>query len=182
MDRAKRPAADPRPPARRSGTMGGARPPRPAVAGLTESDLVTLYSVGGVRAVAAGDGFAPLAGACCFVVEGPLELRATVDGATLPLGTVARGECFEAAADTSAVPYTLTAREAATVIEISALAFDLLPAATQRALGRIVTSSSARRFDALAARHAGVAARNAHLATALKAPAREPRARGAAAS
>src|SRR5438045_9095479 len=51
-ERTKRPAADPRPPVRRSGTMGGARPPRPAVAGLTESDLVTLYSVGALRAIA----------------------------------------------------------------------------------------------------------------------------------
>jgi len=160
--------ADPRPQARRSGTMGGARPPRPAAAGLTESDLVTLYSVGAVRAIAAGDGFAPVAGTSYFVVEGPLELRATIEGSTLVLGTIARGECFEAAAETGAVPYTLTAREAATVIELGPLAFDLLPPAAQRTLGRIVTSSSARHFDALAARLATVAGRNAHLSTMLK--------------
>jgi HD-like signal output (HDOD) protein len=147
--------------------MGGARPPRPAVAGLTESDLVTLYGVGVVRPIAAGESFVPSAGACYFVIEGPLELCRTTNGVSVSLGVVGRGECLEAATD-GAPPYTVMARDTASVIELSALAFDLLPPATQRALGRIAALSSARRFDTLAARHAALAGRNAHLVSLMK--------------
>ena len=146
--------------------MGGARPPRPAVVGLTESDLVTLYSTGAVRAIAKDDTFAPSAGACYFVVEGPLELRVGTNGHSVPLGVVGRGECVEAGAD--AVPYTMIAREAASVIELSGAALDLLPVTTQGALGRLAAASSARCFNALAARHAATAGRSAGLASVVR--------------
>jgi HD-like signal output (HDOD) protein len=146
--------------------MGGARPPRPAVVGLSESDLVTLYSTGAVRAIPKDETLVPAAGACYFVVEGPLELRVGTNGHSVPLGTVSRGECVEAGVD--AVPYTIIAREAASVIELSGAALDLLPVTTQRTLGRIAAASSARCFNALAARHAAAAGRSAGLASAVR--------------
>ena len=155
--------------------MGGARPPRPAAAGLAESDLVTLYSVGVVRPVAAGESLAPEPGAFYFVVEGPLELRAPSNGMTLDLGLLARGDCVEGAADAGGLSYTMTAGGASSVIELSALAFDLLPPVTQRTLARIAASSSARRFDALAARHAAVSARSVELMAVVTATGRASR-------
>ena len=148
--------------------MGGARPPRPAVAGLAESDLVTHYSVGTVRAIAKGDSFVPTPGACYFVTEGPLELRATVNGVGVTVGVVNGGECLEPRADVAEAPYALVAREAASAIELSAAAFELLPAATQCLLGRVASSSSSRRFNALTTRHLGSVARNVRLAVALR--------------
>jgi len=168
-DRTKRPVAvDARPLARRSGTMGGARPPRPAVVGLPESDLVTLYSVGAVRTIAKDQTLAPAPGASYFVVEGPLELRATTNGAALVVGTIGRGDCLEVAGEGSAAPYLLVAREAASVIELQAAAFELLPAATQCQLSRLAASSAAKRFSTLTARHVASAARSISLATALR--------------
>ncbi len=146
--------------------MGGARPPRPAVAGLTEPDLVTLYSVGAVRAIAKDQSFTPVPGASYFVVEGPLELRATAQGTALVVGTLGRGDCLEVG-EGSEAPYLLVAREAASVIELGAAAFELLPAPTQCLLGKLAASSSAKRFNALTARHIATAARGASLATAL---------------
>jgi len=163
VDRAKRPAADARPQVRQNGTAGGARPPRPALANLTEPDLVTLYSVGVVRPVAAGSALVPDADACYLVVEGPFELRATTDGAPLALGSVGKGECLGPGAS-----YTAIAREPSSVIELSAAAFELLPPAMQRTLGRVIMASSAKRFTALAARHAAVAGRSARLASVVK--------------
>jgi HD-like signal output (HDOD) protein len=136
---------------------------------------VTVYSVGVVRPVAAGDALLLASGAWYFVIEGPLELRATIGGNAISLALVGRGECFEAP-DAAPDVYRLFARDAASLVEISASAVDLLPAATHRALGRIVASSSARRFDALVARHASAAGRNTHLVSMVKqAPARARR-------
>jgi len=149
--------------------MGGARPPRPAVGGLTESDLVTLYSAGTVRAIAKDQTFTPASGASYFVVEGPLELRATTQGAALVVGTVGKGDCLEVGGEGGEPPYLLIAREPASVVEIGAAAFELLPAATQCLLGRLAASSSARRFNALTARHTAAAGRGASLAAALRA-------------
>jgi HD-like signal output (HDOD) protein len=146
--------------------MGGARPPRPAVVGLTESDLVTLYSVGTVRAIPKDETLAPAPGTAYFVVEGPLELRAPGNCAGIPLGTVGRGECLEAGAD--GPPYTMIARDTASVIELSPAAIDMLPPATHRLLGRLAAASSARCFNALAERHAAASGRTASLVSAVK--------------
>jgi HD-like signal output (HDOD) protein len=148
--------------------MGGARPPRPAVAGLGESDLVTLYSVGAVRAVAAGDRLQPESGAadtCFVVVDGRLELRLT--GGSLDLGVATRGDCLTGV-DAGAVPYTVIATEPSNVVELSGMAFDLLPTETQRMLSTVIAASSARRFNALATRHAAMARRSALLAASIK--------------
>jgi HD-like signal output (HDOD) protein len=158
-----------RPTARRSGTMGGARPPRPAVAGLAEADLVTLYSAGVVRSMAPGESLA-LGGAdtSYFVVEGPVELRMTLEGLAVDLGPVARGECVEAMSPEGNAAYSLTARDAATVIELNPAALELLPPATQRTLARLAASSVAQRFNMLAARYADLRGRNLHLASTVK--------------
>ena len=143
-------------------------PPRPSVAGLSESDLVTLYSVGAVRALAAGECLVPDKGATnatYFVVEGPFEIRAVQDGV---LGTVARGQCLDVVADGMELPYTVTAREAASVVQLTPFAFDILPPTTQRALGRLAIESAVRRFDALAGRYGALANRNARLVASVK--------------
>jgi HD-like signal output (HDOD) protein len=143
-------------------------PPRPSAAGLSEADLATLYGVGVVRAVAAGDCLVPETGAAdatYFVAEGLLEIRAVRDGV---VGVVGRGECIDVLAEGGALPYTATAREAGSVVELSPLAFDLLPPAVQRTLGRVSAASAARRFNALAARHATLASRNAQLVAGVK--------------
>ncbi len=167
-DKAQRPLAAPQPAARRDGTTGGAIPPRPSVAGLSESDLVTLYSVGAVRALAAGDCLVPGQGATdatYFVVEGPLEIRAVQGGV---LGVVGRGECFDVVTEGGALPYTVIARDAASVVHLTPFGFDLLPPPTQRALGRLAIASAARRFDAMAALYGNVVNRNARLLTNVK--------------
>jgi HD-like signal output (HDOD) protein len=160
------------PPARLPAPKG----PRAVPAELGESDLVTLYGTGAVRTIAAGevlvaDHDAPEAR--FLVVEGLFELRAMIDGQPLALALVGRGECFDACPDGGVLPYTVIARDAATAIEISAPAFDLLPAALQRTLNRMLARASARRFDALAARHASVAGRGARLAAAMRRSASE---------
>ena len=168
-ERAQRPVAVPQAPTRRNGTTGGAIPPRPSVAGLSEADLVTLYSVGAVRSIAAGECLVPEKGASettYFVVEGPFEIRAVQDGV---LGMATRGECLDIVADGGTVPYVVTAREAASVVQLTPFAFDLLPPPTQRALGRLAIVSSVRRFDALAARYGALANRNARLVADMKA-------------
>jgi len=79
------------------------------------------------------------------------------------LGSVGKGECLGPGAS-----YTAIAREPSSVIELSAAAFELLPPAMQRTLGRVIMASSAKRFTALAARHAAVAGRSARLASVVK--------------
>jgi HD-like signal output (HDOD) protein len=121
--------------------------------------------VGIVRAIAAGDSLPPESAApdaFYFVVEGPLELRATASGVRVTLGLVGKGECVDPG------PYALVACEAASVIEISPVAFEVLPPSTQRTLSRIAISSCARRYQALAARHSVVRDRNAQLVAAVK--------------
>jgi HD-like signal output (HDOD) protein len=138
---------------------------------VSESDLVTLYSTGVVRTIAAGE---PLVAehdapdARYFVVDGPFELRATIDGHAVELGLVGRGECLQASSDSGDLPYTVIARDAATAIEFSAPAFDLLPAALQRTLNHQLAVSGARRFNALVSRHAAIAGRGARLVAAMK--------------
>ena len=150
--------------------MGGARPPRPAVAGLSESDLVTLYSVGAVRAVAAGDRLQSESGAadtCFVVVDGRLELRPTSGTKALDLGAATRGDCLTTT-DAATAPYTVIATEPSNVIELSGMAFDLLPTETQRTLSFLIAASSGRRFNALVTRHAAMAGRSAQLAATVK--------------
>ena len=147
--------------------MGGARPPRPAVAGFSESDLVTLYSVGAVRAVAAGERVQPENAApdtCYVVVDGRLDLRAT-DG-SLEFGVATRGDCLMTG-DTAAACLVI-AGEPSNIIELSGMAFDLLPTETQRTLSALIAASSARRFGALATRYAASTGRMALLAAAVK--------------
>lgn len=104
----------------------------------------------------------------CYVVkDGTLEIRATTEGTTLDLGVVARGDCLTAG-DAGTVAYTVTAREVSNVVELSGMAFDLLPPATQRALSQTIAASSARRFNALVVQHVAAAGRNALLASAVK--------------
>jgi HD-like signal output (HDOD) protein len=148
--------------------MGGAIPPRPSVAGLSESDLVTLYSVGAVRALAAGDCLVPAHGATdatYFVVEGPFEIRAANGDV---IGVVGRGECIDVVTGDGALPYTVVARDTASVVHLTPFGFDLLPPPTQRALGRLAIASSVRRFDALATRYGEGIDRNARLVASVK--------------
>ena len=75
----------------------GTRPARPTVPGLTDSDLVSLYNVASTRSLSPGECLIPEGGAtdgCYIVIEGSLELRATVNGAPLGLGVIGKGECF----------------------------------------------------------------------------------------
>ena len=147
--------------------------PRTAPAGLAESDVVTLYSTGVVRAIAAGEPLVLVRDARYFVVEGSFELRAAIDGQPVELGLVERGECFDASSDSEELPYAVVARDAGTAIELGTAAFDLLPVALQRTLTRMLTTSSARRFNVLAVRHAAIASRGSRLVTLVKKAASE---------
>ena len=164
VPRAKASLAPSTPPAR----LPAPKSPRVVPAGLTESDVVTLYSTGVVRTVAAGDLLVPSAEARYVVVEGALELQLVIDDQPIELALVGRGECLDAGADGGESPFRVVAREAGTAIEISAPAFDLLPAALQRTLSRMLATASARRFNALATRHAAVAGRGARLVAAIR--------------
>jgi HD-like signal output (HDOD) protein len=145
------------------------RPPE----GLTDGDTASLYGAGTVRTLAPGAslGAEAAAGACYVVLEGALDLAASVDGSRVDLGTVVKGECFgpDGGAGGDRLACAATAREATTVVEVNPAVLELLPAPTQRALGRLAASTAATRLAGLAARHAGLAARNARLVAAVKA-------------
>jgi len=152
----------------------GTRSARPTVPGLTDSDLVNLYNVASTRSLSPGECLVPEGGAtdgCYIVLEGSLELRATVNGAPLGLGVIGKGECFGPpdGGPPDRVPYGLSAREPTTTLALGASAFELLPTATQRVLDQLAASTAARRFDALALRHAGLASRDADLVSRVKA-------------
>ena len=152
------------------------RPPRTAPRGLSEADLVTLYGTGVVRTIAAGEPLFPehdAPEARYLVVDGPFELRTSIDGQPVELGLVGRGECLEVSSETGELPYSVIARDTGTAIEISAPAFELLPSALQRTLNTMLATSGARRFNTLAARHAAVAGRGMRLVAAMKKAAAE---------
>ncbi len=152
----------------------GTRLARPTVPGLSESDLVSLYSVASIRKLSPRECLVPEGGAtdgCYIVLEGSLELLATVKGAPIGIGVIGKGECFGPPDGCSPdrVPYGVAAREATTALALGASAFELLPTATQRVLSQLAASTAARRFDALVLRHAGLASRDADLVSRVKA-------------
>jgi HD-like signal output (HDOD) protein len=166
----KAPTAPSTPPARLPAPPAP-KGPRAVAASLAESDVVTLYGTGAVRTVAAGEVLVAAhdaAEARYFIVDGVFELRVVIDGRPESLAFVGRGECLDTCPDAGVLPYTVIAREAGTAIEISAPAFDLLPADLRRTLNRLGASASARRFNALAARHATVAGRGVRLVAAMR--------------
>jgi HD-like signal output (HDOD) protein len=157
---------DVRPPVRTFAPTTGRRPSA-AVQGFSDADLLALGNLGAVRTLASGESFVPddgTASGCCVVLHGTLELRAND---TLAVGVVGRGECIDIAAGGPA-PYTLSAREPASVTVVTPLAFELLPPATQRMLDRLAASGAARRFSALAVSHRQSTSRNAQLASRVK--------------
>src|SRR5205085_4513298 len=101
-------ARDPRPSATAADGTGGGRPVRPSVAGLSDDDAVSLYTVGAVRSISAGECLiaeGSVADGCYVVLTGSLALRATVSGAVSDLGLVQRGECVGLGGQ--ALPYAL---------------------------------------------------------------------------
>jgi len=140
---------------------------RPAPAAPAELDLAALYGLGTVRSVAGGAPLVLDAGLHYVVVDGALELRAAALGTTVELGAIERGACLATTAPAGAL-VCAAGSTGATVIELSAPAFELLPPALQRTLDRGAVTTAARWVNGLAARHAAAAGRTAALVAAVR--------------
>lgn len=139
---------------------------RPALAGLTEQDMVSLYSIAPIRTVPAGAALVRAGDVrphLVIVVDGALEVRWSRNGQELALATIGRGQCLDAAGEGPS-PHTVVAREVTTLLELQPAALEMVPAATQLALARTAAAASTTRFQALAERHAALATRGDELA------------------
>ncbi len=150
------------------------RPTRLTAAELSGPDMVNLHTVASVHAMAAGDRVTRDGAArdgWSLVLEGALELVASIDGAAIPLGVVTKGECIgpDVLPPEHRLSRVVIAREPTTVMAVTASAFEILPPTTQRSVLRLAARTDVTAFTGLAMRHGDVALRQRQLVSHVKA-------------